>query len=455
MVAQSEGLLKVFVSSTFRGLKDERDLILDKLNQALLPIGMEFFIPDGKTSQEIALLDEKQGLINSDLVIFLISPNYGSLIKQCNLREICKANCPMKTGSSEAISYTHCEYKFAKAEKKHYQIYLYDKNGWDLVQQLHQMKELDWKLIRAHPIFDHYTNDTIELLFKVKDQSICFKDEIQTEFAPIIDSTQLLTITTNLANIIEKWYYEGKVNFKGFYGRRKALKDLIEKLDDSVEVFGVGGIGKTTLIQIALLLQKLKGKTILSIGKKQSYLSGSGYSYFKEKCSADIYEITTNLITINDILEALKLNAALKIENVDEKIQIINKKIEEENLLIFIDDFHLADKNVNRLVSSSKGFIIASKSNSGITHKQLPLVGIEDDERKKLIDLISDNFGKNISPESKEKIRKISEGHPITIELLVRNFDKIDLKKYEDLRADVLVQSNPQQIFYLQTHSKL
>jgi tetratricopeptide (TPR) repeat protein len=446
MVTQSEGLIKVFISSTFRDLKDEREQILNKLNQALLPIGMEYFIPDGKKPQEIALFDEKQGLINSDLVIFLISPSYGSLIKECKLKDRCKANCPMKAGSLNPISYTHCEYKFAKAEKKHCQVYLYDKNGWEIVKILHSMKEIDWKSIRTNEIFKNYSNESIELLFNVRENSILFKNEVQTEFAPTIDTNQLSLITTNLAKVIERWYFEGKIDFKNFYGRRKTLLDLIEKLDTSVEVYGVGGIGKTTLIQIALLLQKLKGKKILSIGKKQSYLSGSGYRYFKKKCDDEIFEITTNLISINDVLEALELNAALKIDNVDEKIQMIVKKIDDDNLLIFIDDFHLADIDVKRLVSRSKGFIIASKSNSGLTQKQLQLIGIEDEERQKLIDLISENFDKKIPFDSKEKIKKISEGHPITIELLVKNFDKLDLNKYENLKTDVLVQSNPQQV---------
>jgi tetratricopeptide (TPR) repeat protein len=447
MVKQSKGLIKVFVSSTFRELKEEREQILDKLNQAMLPIGMEFFVPDGKTSQEIALLDEDQGLINSDHVIFLISPRYGSLLEECKLKEKCRAtNCPMKTGISNPVSYTHCEYKFAKAENKNCQIYLYDKTGWELVKILQNMKNLDLKTIRSNAIFNDYSTETIELLFSERENSTLFKNEIQGEFAPTIDSAQLSIITSNLANVIERWYSEGKINFKNFYGRRKTLSDLIEKLDDSVEVYGVGGIGKTTLIQIALLLQKLKGKNILSIGKRQSYLSGSGYWYFKEKCSEDIFEITTNLITINDVLEALKLNAALKIDSVDEKIQVIVKKIHDEDLLIFIDDFHLADNDVKKLVSDSKGFIIASKSNSGITHKQLHLIGIENDERQKLIDLVSENFDKKIPSDLKEKIKRISEGHPITIELLVRNFDKLDLKKYENLKDNVLVQSNPQQV---------
>jgi tetratricopeptide (TPR) repeat protein len=446
MVTPSEGLIKVFVSSTFRDLKDERELIFGELNQALLPIGMEFFIPDGKTSQEIALLDKDQGLINADHVIFLISPRYGSLLDECKLKERCKANCPMKTGISNPISYTHCEYKFAKAENKNCQVYLYDKDGWELVKILQNMKKLDLPTIRAITNYKDYLPEAIEQLFSVRDDSILFKNEIQSEFAPTIDSTQISIITTNLAKVIEKWYSEGKINFNDFYGRRKTLLDLIEKFDSSVEVYGVGGIGKTTLIQIALLIQRLKGKKILSIGKKQSYLSGSGYSHFKEKCSDDIFEITTNLITINDVLEALNQKAALKFDNVDDKIQLIIKKINEEDLLIFIDDFHLADNDVKKLVSSSKGFIIASKSNSGITHKQLHLIGIEDDERQKLIDLVSTNFDIKIPSELIEKIKKISEGHPITIELLVRNFDKLDLNKYENLKSNVLDQSNPQQV---------
>ena len=446
MVTPSKGLIKIFVSSTFRDLKDEREHIFDKLNQAVLPIGMEYFIPKGETSQELALFDKDEGLINADLVIFLISPIYGSQLTECRLQDRCKADCPMKSGQPNSISYTHCEYKFAKAENKKCQAYLYDKNGWEVIKALHQMKDLDWKIVRENSIFKNYSNEMIELLFKVRENSILFKNEIQIEFTPTIDSTQSSIITQNLVKVIERWYSEGKVNFRDFYGRRKTLSDLIEKLDSSVEVYGVGGIGKTTLIQIALLLQKLKGRKILSIGKKQSYLSGSGYPYFKEKCSEDIFEITTNLITINDVLEALNQKAALKIDNVDDKIQLIVKKIEEEDLLVFIDDFHLANDDVKKLVSISKGFIIASKSNLGITRKQLHLTGIENDESQKLIDLVSANFDKKIPFELKEKIKKISEGHPITIELLVRNFDKLNLNKYENLKSNVLDQSNLQQV---------
>lgn len=84
-------MIRVFVGSTFRDLEKERTLLREKLNLALVDIGMEDFIPDGKTSQEIGI-DE---LGKSDIAIFLISPYYGSFIKECKVKD-CKVDCAMK-----------------------------------------------------------------------------------------------------------------------------------------------------------------------------------------------------------------------------------------------------------------------------------------------------------------------------------------------------------------------
>jgi len=48
-------MLKIFLSSTFRDLKDTRSVILKKLDSVFKGVGMEEFIPDGSNSQEVCI----------------------------------------------------------------------------------------------------------------------------------------------------------------------------------------------------------------------------------------------------------------------------------------------------------------------------------------------------------------------------------------------------------------
>lgn len=444
MIIKKEGLLKVFLSSTFRDLQDERQELIQKLNQAINPIGMEFFIPDGKTSQEIALLDENSGLKNSDIVIFLLSPYYGSDITECKISD-CKADCPLKEkGSKKKISYTHCEYKFAKAENKPILVYLFDEDSWEILQPLFQMEKIDWD--SDNPVFKIKTVDEVKKLYSVKEKVIEFRNEVSSSFCPRINKDSIPQIPEHLAENIIKWYYEGRISFQDFYGRKNELKTLCERMDGSTEVFGVGGIGKTTLIHIALLIQLLKGRKVIAICKKQSYLSGSGYNLFKEKCKNITYEITTDRITLNDIIDSLRYKEVQTLEGINDKIQLISTRIQQENYLIFIDDFHLADQNVRQLVKQSNNFIISSKRKSGVTRNEIPLIGIEPAERKNLIQLISKRFGKNLKQQDIEKISEFSEGHPITMEILVRNIEIINFEKLDDYKKDVLDFSNYEEV---------
>jgi len=443
MTSSSEGMLRVFISSTQKDLKEERLSLINKINESLSAIGMESFVSDGRTSQEIALLDDKKGLKNCDLAIFIISPYYGSLLDRCRI-DYCKADCDFKKNEKRKISYTHCEYRFAVAEKKPIQIYIIDRD-WNVIKKFKELdiEQVDWNIFASYPEIKNLDKEYADHLFLVKDLVTEFKQEIEKSFCPRIDTSEdILIISNDLSENIVKWYSEGKINIKDFCGRRKELKDLLEKMEDSVEVYGVGGIGKTTLIQVALLIQKLKGKKILTIGKKQSYFSGSGYHFFKEKCKNSLFEITGDIISINDVLNALGLLSIIKNETLKEKIRLIENKILDENLIIFIDDFHLTDASVKDLVKSSKGFVISSKSMTGVARNELRLSGIEISERDTLIDLISNRLGKSISDIAREKIKNIAEGHPVSTEILVRNFDRIDFNKLENYK-DALSFSNP------------
>lgn len=453
MFSNNEGMLKVFISSTQKDLKVERELLIDQLNHSLSAVGMEIFGTDGRiTSQEIALLDEKTGLKNCDLVIFLLTPGYGSTITECKIAE-CIADCYFRKDNTKKISFTHCEYKFAESKNIPCQAYIIG-NDWEIVKKLQEtkLKTFDWnEIINIPEIRDNlstYKDDShIRHLFSIKDEVLNFRAEVEKNHCPRIKSSEdILKIQAHLAGNIAKWYSENKIQFDGFCGRKKELKELLDKMDDSVEVHGVGGVGKTTLIQVALLIQILKGKKIISIGKKQSYSSGSGYKHFKEKCKQSLHEVIGDSITLNDVIDALDFEDVSKIEGISEKIVAISQKIDQENILLFIDDFHIADKNVRDLVKNSKGFVLSSKKLSGVTRNEVHLSGIDESERDSLIDIISQRLGKSISELAKERIKIITEGHPVSTELLVRNYERINFKNLENIKPDALDFSDSDQV---------
>jgi len=118
-------MLKIFLSSTYRYLDEVWSELLTKMETVLEGIDMEKFIPDRNTSHK----DSIRKLKKSDIVVFLISPHYESLIDICELKGDCVAECPMKTGEGH-ISHTHCEFKTTITEVKHHLIYKV-LDGWD------------------------------------------------------------------------------------------------------------------------------------------------------------------------------------------------------------------------------------------------------------------------------------------------------------------------------------
>jgi hypothetical protein len=430
-------MLRVFLSSTFRDLKDERKELLDELSRTLNDVSMENFIPDGREPQR-ACIEE---LRKSDVAIFIISSFYGTFIKKCEI-ENCTADCPMKNGSGN-ISYTHCEYKISLAENKPHLTYLVDKD-WDLVGELKGKEEIDWREIRRNYDYQYYPDEKIEHYFKVADSASQFRDEASRELSlPIADVKR---ITYDLAESIVKWYQNKQIDFRDFSGRRDRLKELIDKMGESVEVYGVGGIGKTCLIQVALLIQKLKMKRIVTIGSRQSYASGSGYKHFKEKCSNDFHELIGTELTLEDIANALGIHEVVLNKGEVEKIRIISDYIKSNHICLFLDDFHLSAKGVRELSKSVPGgLVLASRRKIGCARGEIFLLGIEDEDRYRYINLAAERFGKELGENARDVIFQIAEGHPVSTELLVRNYERINFDELTDFKES-LEKSDPNHI---------
>ncbi|HPS91941.1 MAG TPA: tetratricopeptide repeat protein [Methanothrix sp.] len=430
-------MLRIFLSSTSRDLKDERKGLLNDITSALEDVSMENFIPDGRDPHQACI----EQLRKSDIAIFLISPFYGSCIDECRIAD-CKADCPMKDGSGK-ISYTHCEYKVCLADGKPHLTYLVDKD-WDLVSELKGKDAVDWKEIRRKYNYADYSNETIEHYFKVADLALQFRDEVEKELRiPIAD---VKGITSDLAESIVKWYQNRKIDLEDFSGRRNELKDLTDKMEECVELYGIGGIGKTSLIQVALLIQKLNGRRIVTIGTRQSYASGSGYRHFKEKCANESHEIIGNELTLEDIARALGIYEMVVGKDAPGKIRIISDYVKDNNISLFLDDFHLSSKDTRALPAAlSGGVILASKKRIGCARSEICLMGIEEEDRYRFIDLAAERFSKILDKRARDAIFQIAEGHPISTEMLVRNFDKIDFEELKSFKES-LKDSDPNHV---------
>lgn len=426
-------MLKIFISSTSRDLKDFRRHLLDELNTSLNSIGMEDFIPDGSNSQEICI----NRLKDSDIVIFLLTPYYGSLINKCSLLNECMVECPMKT-SENRISYTHCEYKNTLAEDKPHQTYLISE-GWDELCNIKDTpdNEIIIDKLRKKPFFSEMSDDLINHYIKIRNAAYQFQQEVGKEYYfqidDLSDPKNIKLIKNQLAENIVKWHRNGKLKFKDFCDRKIELQDLVDHIDNGVEIYGVGGVGKTSLVQVALLIQKLKGKQIITIGSKQAYAEGSGYNYFRKKCREYHHKVTGDKITLDDIIDALE-SVVFDVSEIrkmmkDDKITAISDLIEKKEIILFIDDFHLAEEDLKELILSTEPIIISSRIATGLTYSEICLMGIEENERDNLINVLSLRYKVKLRKDIKEKIKNITEGHPVSTELFIKNYQKINFNK--------------------------
>ena len=405
-----KSMIKVFISSTFRDLRDERRELLEALNSAIHGIGMENFTPDGSTGHEKCLEELK----DCQVVIFMITPEYGSLIESCALQ--CDIDrCPMQDGVGK-IAYTHCEYKRTIADDMPHMTYV-SADGWNelVVDPDKADKEIELSIRRAR-------------------KGLQFKRKIsETEF--FSRNTKVEVITAQLVKKMLEWYGKDLIEFRGFRGRKEELANLYQSIEGGVEVHGVGGSGKTTLVHVALLLKKLVGYKIKTVGVRQSYSTDSGYEYFWDKCKDDFYIVDRERIGIDDVIIALGVEDSVRSLDAKNKINWIADYNRKSDIILFIDDFHHADKDVEELVKISTNIVIASRSYSHITRGSIPLIGIREEEREELIDVIAERVQVQIDPAIKNRISDLAEGLPITTELLVKNSQSIDFSALADIKT--------------------
>ncbi|MCF2144096.1 MAG: DUF4062 domain-containing protein, partial [Candidatus Heimdallarchaeota archaeon] len=392
-----KGLIRVFLSSTFRNLEELRKKLIEKFGRGIITVCMERFVPNGTLSQEVSLEDLK----SSEIAIFLFDKRYGSPIKNgCQYLATCPSTaCIVKRQPNKKISYTHCEYLYTLAmEKPHWCYFLERKKGGEPEQQLIDLKQeiKEYKTIKE--------ND----LEKITDE-----------------------IVNHLVVNLLEWYVKKYISFNAFCGRRKTLKKLVKALINCkvVEVVGVGGIGKTTLCDVGLLLCKLLGKEVVYFTAEESYASENGYKYRHKKIPVKHVEsLTLDVIAEGLGIENIKDRKALRAE-------ILARLESGHGTILFLDNYQ-EDSDIEELIKTAnnrlqKGAILLSaKKKLRLTTKELALMSVE--ERAELVKYFAGD--EELPQEEIERIAELSEGHPVMTFLLVKNKVRLDFSELESIK---------------------
>ncbi|OQA91381.1 MAG: hypothetical protein BWY26_01011 [Elusimicrobia bacterium ADurb.Bin231] len=210
--------MKIFISSTYRDLKQIRESIQRSLNKAesFYSRGMEFFSASNDSPSDTCLTEIQK----ADLIILIISDNYGSIVPGSNL------------------SYTHLEFREAVKYKKPILAFLYENPSDPFVQTFQN------EVLGLNKVVDQFCNEH-ELLGKIwpalfdylYENGIIVQDSTFQKFGDFYSKYLNQNAVFNLC--------------QPFIGRKDIITQLISFISGPQKIciiLGVGGIGKTKLL---------------------------------------------------------------------------------------------------------------------------------------------------------------------------------------------------------------
>ena len=405
--------INIFLSSPRKGLEGIREALIreiDKFNPFLNVIAMEkneFW--ESHPSQKVSI----ENLKESNIYILLIGDRYGTVIENCEIED-----CPLRGKECNGgISYTHCEYRFAKAmgiPRLCLRIRIKDNKKEDekmLGEFIEEVKKFDTpKYITA----------------KTPDEAI---EKVVKEIRGILPKNIL-------PKKIVEWYKNDELKIPMFFGRGEELSRIWNKFKSGgvLYITGVGGIEKTSLAEVLLILKAIEGWRVFGVYRKGSY---TGYKLFND---------LANKNELKDVIKKIVLNLdSLTYTELCEKLAGIKGKIDydnlieildEENVILLLDDLQFADDDVKEFVKRceeklSKSAIIVTSRRFEETNR-VEIKGIEKDYNS-YVKYLADKYSVSIDDSKIEEIRELSRGHPILTEIIVRNYHKCELSKISEI----------------------
>ena len=455
----AEKMLKMFISSAYRNLKEMQELLIGDIGETLEAAAVEKVIPVNESSHKKSIDHLKE----SDACVFIIGDYYGTVIKECKKRvAACK-------GCKGGISFTHCEYRRAVQSGKPRIVYVveneitgilsgitkFDLENTEKNEIIRFLDENNKDSSKAG-LFSGYSLEEIRELFHiathenrkmVKD----FKEEVAGSDPECITPVNIseksdyskfhTRVKKDMKEAILRWYQEKRIHFREFAGRRKELKELLRRLQgNSVCVVGTEGAGKTSLIQVGLLLERLSGRKVYALLKDYSHkYTREGYSPAREKFSWTTF---SEPLTLADILD-LVFSKKMRLDK-DEQISLLTDELDRENSILFIDDLQDADEDVKEAVFTCgnnlvKGAVVAGAREQGNCYSAVgPLPGLYGEDLQDMIGILAEphpDIQVDLASWSEEVFR-ITQGHPMLVDILVKNASHFsDLEKLKEIEG--------------------
>ena len=338
---------RVFLSSTFRDLKKERKHVKKIADKVCSVIGIEMFLPDEKCVLKTCL----ENLRKCDIYVGIIGLHYGSAIPYEQLVEVEGE----KANDYKGLSFTH--YEFRKAGELGIPRAVFIMGGSEA--------NIEDRAVRR------------------------FREEVVASISPVwFDDLDELRdkVERFLRKQIPRWVCEGIVKLPSFYGRRGVLKELYDRIVDereicsTVNVCGVGGIGKTALVEALLLLLSIRGYRVWEIrrvgGRETTFSVPQNYR-----------SEALRVADIGGLAEVL----GVRVRGEDVAGALLTW-IDGNYVVLFIDDFQDLENNFKDFINKAHAtlrcgkIIVASRKRAKGSYHYVEVLGrLEEEPCKELI----------------------------------------------------------------------
>ena len=372
---------RMFLSSTFRDLKKERKRVRNIADKVCSVIGMEMFLPDEKCVLKTCL----ENLRKCDIYVGIIGLRYGSVIPYEQLVEVEGE----KANDYKGLSFTH--YEFRKAGE----------------------------LGIPRAVFIMSDNGSASIESKVME----FRKEIENSISPVwfSDLDELGgKVERFLREQIPRWVCEEIVKLPGFYGRRGVLKELYDRIVSETEVCstvnvcGVGGIGKTALVEALLLLLSIRGYRVWEIrrvgGRETTFSVPQNYrsEVLRVADIGGLAEVLGVRVRGEDIADALLM------------------WIDGNYVVLFIDDFQDLENNFKDFINRAHAtlrfgkIIVASRKRAKGSYHYVKVLGrLEEEPCRELIVNELRNNGFEPTERVVNLVWRKTKGHPLAVKMFV------------------------------------